>query len=244
MYHQFPDGIPRYLQIADTLRRRLATFSVQSNGRLPSEKQLGREFRVSRETIRAALALLREEGLVYSVVGRGTLVSPGHKPVGVRITLPISDPYVAGRPSAMRVLAQGYVPGPTEAIRALGLPQHSKLYLYRILRTIKGCPFRFARVYLPEDVAERIDRVRPPRLTVSEKLEREAGLRIIRAHQVVMAVSPPVDVAKVLGLSPGATVLMFRRTYYNETGEAIEFAEDYQDTHRFPYEEVFVRSTR
>jgi GntR family transcriptional regulator len=244
MYRQFSARIPRYVQIAGTLRRRLSRSSVQSNGRLPSETVLAREFRVSRETVRAALALLREEGCIHSVVGRGTFVSPGHRPVGVRITLPISDPYIAGRPSVMKVLAQGYVIGPREATQALSLPAHPTLYSYTILRTIRGRPFRFARVYLPEDVARMIDRDHPPRLTVSEKLEREAGLRLIRCLQWVIAVSAPIDAAEALKVSPGTSVLMFRRVYYDATGRAVEFAVDYQDSESFPYEEVLVSSRR
>src|SRR3712207_1624180 len=44
------------------------------NTRLPSERELAIEFDVSRPVIRAALARLREAGLVTSVKGSGTLV--------------------------------------------------------------------------------------------------------------------------------------------------------------------------
>lgn len=43
---------------------------------IPSEKQLGQEFGVSRVTARSAVALLRDQGLVYTVPHRGTYVSP------------------------------------------------------------------------------------------------------------------------------------------------------------------------
>src|SRR5512142_2498054 len=104
MYHRLSARIPRYVQIASILRRRFSTSAFQTSQRLPSESELAAQFHVSRETLRSALAVLREEGIVPSVMGRGTFISPGHKPKGVRITLPISDPYIAGRPSAMRIL--------------------------------------------------------------------------------------------------------------------------------------------
>jgi DNA-binding GntR family transcriptional regulator len=212
--------------------------------RLPSESALAREFAVSRETLREALALLRHDGLVYSRVGRGTFVSPAYRPVGVRITQPINEPYVAGRPSAMTVLAQGYVAAPPDARGALGLRRGARVFRYLALRTIRGRPFRFGRVYLPEDVAARLDLGRPPELTVSQRIEREAGIRLLRAHQQVTATAAPAEVARHLGVPAGAPVLTFRRTYYREDGRAAEFVLEHQDSTRFPYEETLVRSVR
>jgi GntR family transcriptional regulator len=236
--------VPRYLQIADALRRRLAAGGAGRAARLPSEPALAAEFRVSRETLREALALLRDEGLIYSLVGRGTFASPGHRQVGVRITQPINEPYVAGRPSVLRVLEQGFLEAPAETSRALGLPARTQVYCYRSLRTIRGRAFRYGRVYLPREIAERLDLGRPPELTVSERVEREAGIRLIRAHQVVLAVAAPAEVARQFGLGTRSPVLMFRRTYYQDTGRPAEFVLEYQNTARFPYEEALVRTTR
>jgi GntR family transcriptional regulator len=236
--------VPRYLQIADALRRRLAAGAGGRAARLPSEFALATEFHVSRETLRQALALLRDEGLIYSLVGRGTFVSPGHRQVGVRITQPINEPYVGGRPSVLKVLEQGFVDAPAEVSRALAVPARSQVFRYRSLRTIRGRAFRYGHVYLPCEIAERLDLSRPPELTVSERVEREAGLRLIRAQQVVIARAAPAEVAQHLGLPTGSPVLMFRRTYYQDTGRAAEFVQEYQNSARFPYEEALVRTNR
>jgi DNA-binding transcriptional MocR family regulator len=63
----------RYRQIADDLRERVAAWG---GGRLlPSESDLSAEYDVSRVTVRRALELLREEGLVDSRQGFGWYVS-------------------------------------------------------------------------------------------------------------------------------------------------------------------------
>jgi GntR family transcriptional regulator len=242
---RFGARVPRYLQIADALRRRLAAQAATRVARLPSESALAIEFRVSRETLREALALLRDEGLIYSLVGRGTFASPGHRQAtAVRITQPINEPYVAGRPSVLKVLEQGFVEAPIETSRALRLPPRSQVFCYRSLRTIRGRPFRYGRVYLPREIAERLDLSRPPELTISERIEREAGIRLIRAHQVVMAVSAGAEPARCFGVATGTPVLMFRRTYYQDNGRPAEFVLEYQNSARFPYEEALVRTTR
>ncbi|MBI4254758.1 MAG: GntR family transcriptional regulator, partial [Candidatus Rokubacteria bacterium] len=65
-------GIPRYLQIADAIRH-----DLKGEGeRIPSEHALCRRFKVSRPTIRQALDVLVEEGLLYRHAGRGTFSTP------------------------------------------------------------------------------------------------------------------------------------------------------------------------
>ncbi len=63
----------RYQQIADILRARIA--AVGAGQVLPSESELSAEFVVSRVTIRRALEILRDEGLVDARQGFGWYVS-------------------------------------------------------------------------------------------------------------------------------------------------------------------------
>ncbi len=63
----------RYREIADELRRRVGTAPAGSL--LPSEAELSAEFAVSRVTIRRALDVLRDDGLVAARQGFGWFVA-------------------------------------------------------------------------------------------------------------------------------------------------------------------------
>lgn len=65
----------RYNDIAATLRERINVGKLSAGKLLPSEAELSREFKVSRVTIRRALEVLREEGLVSARQGFGWFVS-------------------------------------------------------------------------------------------------------------------------------------------------------------------------
>ncbi|WP_191971279.1 GntR family transcriptional regulator [Micromonospora aurantiaca (nom. illeg.)] len=69
-------GQPRYRVIADELRRRIESRAIPSGSLLPAESALTTEFRASRGTIRQAIAVLRDEGLVATEHGRGTYANP------------------------------------------------------------------------------------------------------------------------------------------------------------------------
>lgn len=65
---------PPYIQLADELQRRIEAGVYKPGQPLPSEESLRQEFGVARGTVRRAVALLRERGLVYTVPQRGTYV--------------------------------------------------------------------------------------------------------------------------------------------------------------------------
>lgn len=64
-----------YKQIADAIRRRIESGEFPPNTRIPTESDLVETFEVARTTVRRAVKLLREEGLVRTVPQRGTYVS-------------------------------------------------------------------------------------------------------------------------------------------------------------------------
>ncbi|MEU7778277.1 GntR family transcriptional regulator [Micromonospora parva] len=67
---------PRYRVIADQLRERIESGNIPPGALLPTESALTSEFRASRGTVRQAIALLREAGLVTTEHGRGTSAVP------------------------------------------------------------------------------------------------------------------------------------------------------------------------
>lgn len=68
-----PDSpVLAYVQLADDLARKIG--SGELTGRLPSERDLASQYGVAYGTVRRAMELLRDRGLVESVHGRGTFV--------------------------------------------------------------------------------------------------------------------------------------------------------------------------
>jgi DNA-binding GntR family transcriptional regulator len=59
-------------QIAAWLRKRIDTGEFPPGKRLPSENDIQQLTGVAATTVRRAIALLREQGIVYTVPGRGT----------------------------------------------------------------------------------------------------------------------------------------------------------------------------
>lgn len=67
--------MPRYLQLADIFRQRIARGVWKPGDMLPSIEMLMAEFSVARITVRQAIKLLSDENLVLPQRGRGTVVN-------------------------------------------------------------------------------------------------------------------------------------------------------------------------
>ena len=76
-----------YVQIADKLRENIEQKTYQPGEKLPTEKNLADRFDVNRHTIRNAIAVLKEEGLIRVDRGRGMFVAktPIKYPIGERV---------------------------------------------------------------------------------------------------------------------------------------------------------------
>ncbi|BCP53026.1 GntR family transcriptional regulator [Kaistia sp. 32K] len=67
--------VPLYIQVASVMRQRIDTGHWVEGDKISTLEELEQEFAVARVTIRQAIELLREEGLLNAQQGRGTFVS-------------------------------------------------------------------------------------------------------------------------------------------------------------------------
>ncbi|HET8845350.1 MAG TPA: GntR family transcriptional regulator, partial [Ktedonobacteraceae bacterium] len=61
-------------QLTSDLRNRILNGQLAAGARLPTDQELASEYQLSRDTVRQALALLADEGLIERIQGRGTFV--------------------------------------------------------------------------------------------------------------------------------------------------------------------------
>lgn len=69
-------GTPRYVQLAELIRSRILDGIYPAGGRLPTEVDFVEETGYARDTVRAAVKVLRETGWVTVSHGLGTFVNP------------------------------------------------------------------------------------------------------------------------------------------------------------------------
>ena len=87
----------KYQLLADKLRDELARNSGRPGYKLPTEQDLSRQYHLSRQTVRHALSLLEEEGLIQRRQGSGSYATgllPGAAPRQIAVVTFFLDDYI------------------------------------------------------------------------------------------------------------------------------------------------------
>lgn len=219
----------RYLEIAETLRGRLASGEHGSGGSLESEAELGRILRASRVTVRRALELLRSEGLVTSRRGSGWFVAldPVRQPLG-RVTTVEAALEAAGARPTRRVLEFGFEVASEEVAAALDLTAGADVLRVGRLSLADGEPFAIVTVWVRGDLGAPLSRSEVERATFYDLLPLR-GIELGRVTQTIGAGLATSDDARLLGVEPGDPLLVCTRITRTTDGAPVLASE-----HRYP----------
>ena len=229
---------PRYLQIARDLRKAIASGRYPLGAQLPTEHELCRRLGVSRFTIREAIRVLSDGGLVLRKPRAGTVVT----------ALPDDTRYSHGMGS-LRELFQyaqsthfhyvyvGRLGLSKTQARVMGATAGEEwIYAVALRREKRGAkPFGVTRLFLNPALKGIGKALRGWNGAVYSLIERDFGVRIERVEQVISAIALGEDDAGNLGEPAGAPALSIRRSYYDEAGRLVEMAETLHPTDRFAY---------
>lgn len=84
------DDRPPYVQAAEVLRSEIARGRLKPGDKLPSARTLQESYGIASSTVQNALRVLKAEGLIYSVQGRGSYVRQATAPAPDKTAAPTS----------------------------------------------------------------------------------------------------------------------------------------------------------
>jgi len=195
----------RFATIAQELRERIALGEFGELGAVESEAELGARYAVSRPTVRRALELLRDEGLVESRQGAGWFVRGGafHQRLALGTFRHAGSAVAeAGREWTREVVDFGFTSAPAGPAQLLALAVGAPVLHARSVRTVDGEGLDIAQEWVPAALAGRISRDDAARPGIWEALGRD-GHRVASVHQTITAAVATDADAALLHTSAG-----------------------------------------
>jgi GntR family transcriptional regulator len=206
------------------MRRRIETKQWLPGQKISTLVELEREFEVARVTIRQAIDILRQEGLLHSQQGRGTFVA--EKPVS-RYWFKLAtswDLLVESIKDNVPKRIKVENPPPLPELREGEGTLASKYVFMRSVQYKEGEPYGIVNLHLADEIYRRApDEFRQhPALSVLAGLK---GVDIRDAHQTVVISSADPVTADYLRIALGAPIAECRCVVIDERGIAIYVAD-------------------
>jgi Transcriptional regulators len=218
------NALPLYVQVAQAIEAVLASRRPDPVEPIPPERELAQALRVSRPTIRHALAYLSQMSVIYKRRGVGTFATPPAITRPSRLTSFHDDLVERGLQPTTRVLRLELVEAEKEIAADLHIEAGTPLVLIERVRSVEGRPVALHTNHIdlkggeppsPQDLEDT---------SLYELLRRRYGFELAMASQRVGARAATKREAALLGLASPACILYAQRISFDTAGRGIEHA--------------------
>jgi GntR family transcriptional regulator len=210
--------VARYIQLATLFRNRIVSGEWPVGSRIPNVDELAAEFGVARGTMREALGLLEQEGLLERLRAKGTFVrrSPtegyAHK-----LAIDWQSLISAHEGAKIEVIERRVVSQLPSFDLVKGKPA-PKYQMMRRLHMREGRPYLVGRFYLEFELFKQGPPLQFRRLPTLPILHKIAGARIAKAWQTLTIGLADVEISSLLKIPLNAPVAKVDRIAVDKNG--------------------------
>ncbi|MBO3751023.1 GntR family transcriptional regulator [Streptosporangiaceae bacterium NEAU-GS5] len=215
---------PKYAQIVQAIRRKIADGTYPPGSLLPSETQLVKEFGVSRPTVVRALQVLQLRGSIIREHGKGSYVKAlppvseddSTRPGGAVLDRAETDENAAP-------VQVGPHPAPAHVAKLLGVADKTPVLRRQVLSRDEDRAVDLVTVWCPVELADGSDlgSDQALRVGIREHLQVAKGLTLHHVAERISARYPSTEEAKLLDLKRTAPVLGVLASVFNGGGQPV-----------------------
>ena len=232
-------GAPLHSRLESTLRGLIREGKIPTGAILPGELDLAAQIGVSRHTVRHALGVLTNEGLLRRERGRGTTVVSSTPPTLIERSLSTFYAFAweararGASPQSYVLERTGMAADGTFAARLETAPGTEIERIVR-LRTADLDPLVLETTYIPRALSQTLDAKALEQESLYDALEQNCGLRVTHAREAIRPIVLSRQVARLLHANTGAPAFLVERTTWSDRGP-IEWQESIVRGDRYLY---------
>ncbi len=229
-------SVPIYIQIAEDLMAKIENNEYTPGEKLPTERELSHRFNVQRATVRQALSVLKDRGLIERLQGSGTFVAEAKiEREAVRLFAFTKIMAARGFKVGARVVSVREMPVDKRAAQKLAIAVGAPIYCLHRVRYLNDKPVMLEQFRIPVHLFPGMINFDLESRSLFEIMEVEYGRRVSEAVQSLEAVTASDFEAECLGVAPGAALMMEERVTRDQHGEIVEFSRDLYRGDRFRF---------
>jgi GntR family transcriptional regulator len=220
------DPLPLYYQLKILLKERIENNEWKAGSKIPTENELAKFYGTSMMTVRQAVGLLVNEGLLIKKQGKGTFVAPVKIQKGPHILNSFTEEMrQKGFEVKSKLLRFSKIIPDDDVRKVLNLSNDDQVYFIQRLRYADNEPIGIQSTNLACDAIE--EELEGSELTGSlyELLEAKFGIQIKYADEFYSAILIDKEMAHLLSLSLPSVGFFVKRIGYTLDWKPIEYTE-------------------
>ena len=219
--------LPKYHRIKEIMLERIHDGTWTQDMLIPSETDLGKEFGVSRITVRRAVSDLVHEGKLRTAQGKGTFVAkPKLQERFVQRAFGIyEDMERRGLQLTTQILRLEVLPAPGDVAKILGLKRDEPVYVLVRLRSVQQEKLLVSTTYMPQALCPNLEREEITAGSLYTLLRTKYRLVIARGERSLEAVAAGPWEARLLDIALSSPLLRLDSVAYLADGRAFEYSQ-------------------
>jgi GntR family transcriptional regulator len=217
-------ALPLYHQLREFLREKIEGGEWEPGHQLPGEGDLQSEFGVSRATVRQALQLLENDGLIERIQGKGTYV--GRPKIASDLMSMFTNEALivdASSNASFHLIHLMQVSPPAAAAIALKLPAREKVYEIKRTIFVDDEHLMLITSWLPASLAPDLESKGLGETSLWRILRGQYNLEIGHQHREVQVTILDEEEAEALGGRAGAPAMLLTYLNSSRTGTPLEY---------------------
>ncbi|MBN1319716.1 MAG: GntR family transcriptional regulator [Thermoleophilia bacterium] len=212
---------PAYLHIANAIADRIGAGVYRPGDQLPTEALLRAEFGVSPMTVRRAISILLDRGLVTTTQGKGTFVRALDLGEAVFRLQEITDMWI-GDDSVDVVLLEASIAGATEEVATMleCAPGAPTVFMRRLIRR-RGVPLIYQLEHVLYDEHRPLVESQLQVMSLDGLLRSSRGAGIPSGQLTIEAVNLEADEASMLGVPDGSPAFRLAHIFSDFDGQRV-----------------------
>ncbi|TXC82234.1 GntR family transcriptional regulator [Metabacillus litoralis] len=229
-------NVALYQQVKDILIKRIQSRIWEPNALIPTEQDLMKEFDVSRTTIRQAISLLVQEGLIEKRQGKGTIVKP-QQLVGSlgRLKGFAEEVMEKGLTPHSKLMRVEFTEDLYEEKLILDLPEEAEILIIERVRFADGVPIALERSCWPKEIGEVLIKYDLDSAKFYTILEKN-NIMLKRAKEKISAMNATLYEADLLGIRGGEALLEMSRLSFGIDDKPIEYTRTKYRSDQYHYD--------
>lgn len=209
---------PIYMQLAHRLRQQIDDGDINAGEALPSERDLCDIMGASRVTVRKAIELLIEEGMLSRRQGSGTYVTPRIQAPGSYLSSFSEDAEARGEATNTIWMMKVVALATDEEMKILELPAASKVARLSRVRMAGGEPLAIENAVIP---AEMLPDISDLGNSLYQALDRRGNRPVTGQQKIRAALAGPTE-ANLLSIPEKTEILRIERLTRRADGRPVE----------------------